>query len=96
MTAPVQNTQDEAQAVAKLAYEKKFKKVILVTSAFHMQRAKLLFEGAGLIVEPFPTDFRSSARKYTILDFLPSASGLYGSEFVIREMIGRLYYQLLY
>lgn len=96
ITTPVQNTQDEALAVARLGAEKGFNRVILVTSAFHMQRATLLFEKAGMSVTPYPTDFRSDAHEYNILDFLPSASGLNGSEFAIREMIGRLYYRFVY
>lgn len=96
ITTPVKNTQDEAMAVAKLGNEKGFNRVILVTSAFHMQRAKLLFEKSGLSVIPYPTDFRADAHQYNILDFLPSASGLAGSEFAIREIIGRVYYQLIY
>lgn len=95
ITTPVQNTADEALAVAKLGTEKGFNKVILVTSAFHMQRARLLFEKAGMSVTPYPTDFRSVARELNVLDFLPSASGLNESEFAMREMIGRLYYSLI-
>lgn len=93
ITTPVQNTQDEAIAVAKLGAEKGFNSVILITSAFHMQRAALLFENAGMKVTPYPVDFRSDTHEYNILDFLPSASGLSGSEFAIRELIGRLYYR---
>lgn len=95
ITTPVQNTQDEALAVAKLGTEKGFNRVILVTSAFHMQRAKLLFEKAGMSVDPYPTDFRVDDHQLNILDFLPAASGLYGSEFAIREMIGGAYYRFL-
>ena len=93
ITIPVQNTQDEAIAVAKLGAERGFNRVILVTSAFHMQRAQFLFEKAGLSVTSYPTDFRSHAKELNILDFLPSAIGLAGSEFAIREMIGRIYYR---
>lgn len=96
ITTPVQNTQEEALAVAKLGTEKGFNQVILVTSAFHMQRAQFLFEKAGLNVTPYPTDFRGDAHHLNILDFLPSASGLAGSEFALREMIGRIYYRMTY
>jgi len=96
ITEPVQNTQEEAIAVAKLAKEKGFSSITLVTSAFHMQRAQLLFEKVGLTVIPYPTDFHTTAHYYSILDFMPSASALQLSELVIREMIGRLYYRYLY
>ena len=94
ITGPVQNTEQEAIAVAKLGKENGFNGVILVTSAFHMQRAQFIFEKAGLKVTDYPVDFRSNAHDYNILDFLPSASGLANSEFAIREMIGSLYYRL--
>jgi uncharacterized SAM-binding protein YcdF (DUF218 family) len=96
ITTPVQNTRDEALAVAKLGKEKGFNRVILVTSAFHMQRAKLLFEAEGLIVSSYPTDYRADARRLNFLDFIPSANGLANSEFFIRELLGRLYYRLVY
>ena len=68
-TPRVMDTADEAQAVATLLHERLSvpawsggpPRVLLVTSAFHMARARLLFERAGLRVLPFPVDFKVSA-----------------------------------
>ena len=69
-------------------------KIILVTSAFHMNRATFLFKKHGFKVFPYPVDFQSKNNKITILDFIPSASSLSRSSFVIREVLGRLYYHI--
>ena len=47
----MENTADEAVAVKELISPSK--KIILVTSAYHMYRAKRLFEKQGFIVFPF-------------------------------------------
>jgi uncharacterized SAM-binding protein YcdF (DUF218 family) len=70
--------------------------IILVTSAFHMPRAKMLFERQGFEVEPFPVDFRVSDRqRTTVLSFLPKAEYLEDSETAMREGVGVLYYKFL-
>ena len=92
LTKKVQNTYDEASAISKLIKPKS--RLILVTSAFHMTRAKFLFEKRGFIVFPYPVDFKFKNNKMTIMDFIPSASSLSKSSFVIRELLGRLYYRL--
>ena len=70
--------------------------IILVTSAFHMPRAKMLFERQGFEVERFPVDFRVSDRqRTTILSFLPKAEYLEDSETAMREGMGILYYSVI-
>jgi len=96
ITTPVQNTKDEAFSVAKLGKENGFNKVTLVTSAFHMKRAQQLFEAEGLIVTPYPADYRADTRRLNILDFMPSANSLANSELAIRELLGRFYYRLVH
>jgi len=70
-------------------------RVLLVTSAFHMPRARQLFEDAGLAVTTFPVDFaHSDAGGVGVLDFLPSAGALGETQTAMREMYGRLYYRV--
>ena len=95
LTENVQNTDQEARAVAKLL-NKDVPNIILVTSAFHMPRAQKVFEAAGIVVSPFPVDFLSGAGKVTIMTFIPSAGAFNQTSFFIREIIGRLYYKLKY
>lgn len=95
VTEEVQNTDQEAKAVAKIM-KKERPKIILVTSAYHMPRAQMVFESAGLEVSPFPVDYLNEVQKLTILDFIPSASAFNQTSFFFREIIGRFYYQLKY
>ena len=95
LTDDVQNTDQEAKAVAKLLNTNKAN-IILVTSAFHMPRAKKVFEAANIKVIPFAVDFKTQIKKITIIDFIPSADSLKDTSHFFREMIGRLYYNLKY
>ena len=94
LTDNVQNTDEEAKSVKRLL-KKNDTEIILVTSAFHMPRAKKIFEAANIKVIPFAVDF-SSSRKITLMDFIPSASGLYVTSNFVKRMIGRAYYSLKY
>ena len=94
LTDEVQNTDQEAKAIKKILTEDA--KIILVTSAFHMPRAEKVFKAANINVIPFPVDFQSSKLKTTIMDFIPSAVSLFDTSHFVREMIGRLYYNLKY
>ena len=91
VTKDVENTADEAVAVKELISLDK--KIILVTSAYHMYRAKRLFEKKGFEVIPYKVDFKVSVdNQVTLMDFLPSAINLELTEIGIREIIGRFYY----
>jgi uncharacterized SAM-binding protein YcdF (DUF218 family) len=93
VTPYVRNTAEEAQAVA--AQLPRGSRVLLVTSAFHMARAKRLFARQGLDVVPYPVDFQARGRWAgpVLQDFrywLPSAEGLEDSSRALRELLGRL------
>jgi uncharacterized SAM-binding protein YcdF (DUF218 family) len=91
VTKDVVNTADEAVAVKEIISP--YKRIILVTSAFHMIRARKLFEKQGFIVIPYKVDYKTGFNKeITVLDFLPSADDLKTTEIGIREIIGRLFY----
>jgi len=98
-TYPVFNTSQEAKAIKKLLNQEiplKPKRIILVTSAFHMKRAKAIFEKEGIYVQPFPVDFKSSKNFNLIflnpLSWLPSANSLQITSAAFREMIGQIFY----
>jgi uncharacterized SAM-binding protein YcdF (DUF218 family) len=91
VTTDVQNTEEEAREVRARVGDGKT--VILVTSAYHMPRARQLFVASGVNVIPFPVDFKVEAGgTFTILDVLPSAVSLWKSETAIRELFGRAFY----
>lgn len=95
ITEPVHNTDEEAVAIKSLLSKKMGsgpKSIVLVTSAFHMQRAKALFIQNGFDVVIFPVDFKANLSELTPMSFLPSAYALKDIEFVLRELMGQLYY----
>ena len=95
LTGEVENTEQEAFETARLLV-KSNPTIILVTSAFHMPRARQIFEAAGLNVEPFAVDFRQETKKLAVNDFIPTAEALKDSSFFVREMVGRAFYALKY
>ncbi len=96
VTADVQNTEQEAREVSKLLTlaNSEQKKIILVTSAFHMKRAKMLFEKTGLYVFAYPVDFRLSQTALTPMSFLPQIGALGTTDAALRESLGVLFYKL--
>lgn len=89
VTRSVANTSEEAHAVSDLLPGQS---VLLVTSAFHMPRAKAIFQAAGLKVYPFSVDIRATQRDMTIMDFVPSAKALDRTTDALREWMGRGFY----
>ena len=101
-TYPVYNTFEEAQEIKRLLVEEinsNQKRIILVTSAFHMKRAKKVFEREGIKVSPYPVDFRTNRNFFSSLrnplKWIPSASSLNKSSMAIREIIGRIVYRVM-
>ena len=93
ITKEVLNTSDESYAVKDLIGNKKT--IILVTSAFHMSRAKSLFEKQGHIVIPYKVDFKTPPKlSWHFIDFIASSQGLKITEIALREILGRLYYSI--
>jgi len=94
VTKDVENTADEATAVKELISPSK--RIILVTSAYHMYRAQRLFEKQGIEVIPYKVDYKVSRNnEIEIMDFLPDAESLKQTETGIRELIGRLIYYFI-
>ena len=96
-TGRVSNTDQEAHAVADTLHSRQSRpgapRILLVTSAYHMPRAQMLFKRAGFSVQPFPVDFRVSPREgISWRYFFPSAASLAQTELAWREMYGRLFY----
>ena len=91
VTKDVENTADETVAVKELISPSK--RIILVTSAFHMYRAKRLFEKQGFIVITYRVDYKASRNStLPLMAFLPSAGNIELTETGIREIFGRLFY----
>lgn len=91
----VANTADEAAAVAGLMRERGWKRVILVTTAWHMPRSAYQFKKAGVDCIPFPVDFRSDrTRNPSVIDFVPRGEAWMQTETALRETYGYWFYRL--
>ena len=93
LTDTVANTADEAAAVAELMNMHKIRRILLVTSSFHMPRAKLLFDKQKIDSVAFAVDFKAKGKFPNWLLFLPSSDSFKLTSEGIREYIGRIYYK---
>lgn len=87
------NTEEEARMIAASG----IRRVRLVTSAWHMPRARMLFERAGLEVVPVPTDYEMhycAELPLQIKDFFPSADALWRNSVAVKEWVARFCYWL--
>jgi uncharacterized SAM-binding protein YcdF (DUF218 family) len=93
VTKDVENTADEAVAVKELIGPSK--RIILVTSAYHMYRAQRLFEKQGFEVIPYKVDYKAAGNStVTVMNFLPNAGSLEQTEIGFREILGRIFYMI--
>lgn len=93
VTRFVLTTEDEASAVSQLPG---IHSILLVTSAFHMPRAAMLFRAHGMDVSPFPTDQRVLGSLFDRSPgLIPAPAPLHTSELAIREYYGLLVYKTL-
>ena len=69
-------------------------RIILVTSALHMQRATALFEREGLSVTPAPTDYQSDPGPTHPLDYLPNAGTWLNWQRLFHELYGQIWASL--
>lgn len=90
------NTYENALNSAKVFKEKHLsKRIILVTSAFHMPRARACFETQGFLVEAFPADPLGGSRPLQWKDYvIPSAGILESWGILFREWAGVFMYKM--
>ncbi|HID44813.1 MAG TPA: YdcF family protein [Chromatiaceae bacterium] len=84
------NTRQNAEYSAQILKERGINRIILVTSAYHMGRARFEFDRFGLEVYPAATDYQVVESPQTVLDLLPQASALDSTTKSIKEYLGRV------
>lgn len=85
------NTMENAEFSARILLQQNIRTAILVTSGFHLRRAIVLFEKAGLEVLPSPVPPTSPQVPIGWRDFLPDAPSLMTSYYAFHELGGLVY-----
>lgn len=90
------DTAENATKSAALLRQAGIRRVVLVTHAFHMLRARRAFEGAGVEVVPAPMGFRALPRGFPEAphEWLPRASAMRLTYLAMHEWIGLAWYAL--
>ena len=90
------DTAQNARLTAAICRQQGFSEPILLTAAYHLTRARMAFDAAGMQVTPFPAYFLGSRNiPYTWRHLLPRADTLHTSANALHEYIGILYYRLV-
>lgn len=90
------NTRENALfSAAILEEEYPAQKYLLITSAFHMRRARACFEKVGLTVDTYSVDMRGNETEYTpdVL-LIPNTAAIGTWEVMIKEWLGMLAYKI--
>jgi uncharacterized SAM-binding protein YcdF (DUF218 family) len=82
------NSATEIASYARLASERGWTKIGLVTSARHLPRALALCRRQGLTVDPLPSDFRADVPDWEPYAIVPSGSGFAAVEAAAWEYLG--------
>lgn len=93
--ADSRNTAENAAFARKLL---PVDRILLVTHALHMRRARRMFEAAGFDVVPAPLGFRTDfdLAMISVFDFIPSVDALSLVHDALHEYLGLLWYRLRY
>ncbi len=89
------NTHDNALRVAAILRERRWSRVVLITSAMHMARAAGCFRAAGVTFDTLAVDWRSADLRLEDLSLAPHAESLELSTAAIREAVGRVVYRVV-
>lgn len=83
------NTREEMAAIRQLVDEHpEWKRLGLVTSAWHMGRAMRLAEKNGLSLEPLPANFFGTKVRWNLWSLvIPSGSGFMNSQLACKELL---------
>lgn len=83
------NTRQNAMYSRKILERQQWRRIVLVTSAFHMQRAVGEFAKTELTVLPYPTGYYVSTQLHrSVLDWTPSHAAMSGTGLALKEYLG--------
>lgn len=87
------DTRENAEFSAALLRQAGLKRILLVSSAWHLPRAAAAFRAEGLDVVPAPTGFRGPSDEGDA-SFVPHWQALRDTSYALHEWCGRLWYCL--
>jgi len=90
------NTAENAIFSGAILKENGIESVYLVTHAWHINRAVMMFEQQGIKVTPAPTLFTPRVFSSALSYYIPSAFALYETRIALHEYIGIFWYKLKY
>jgi uncharacterized SAM-binding protein YcdF (DUF218 family) len=89
------NTHENALFTQQILSSEPNARLLLITSAIHMRRAKKCFEKVGLSCDNYATDFYSGNRKYNVSEILiPNPQTLFNWDAFIHELFGMASYKI--
>lgn len=91
--AASETTEENARFSAAWLRSAGIERVLLVTEAWHMERARLAFERHGLKVTAAPTGYLGQA-PFRLLHLVPNAESLRIAHLALREWLGIAWYRL--
>jgi len=103
INASSRTTAEEAFDIGLLGRQNGWRRILLVTSAFHMPRALATFrKRSGLIVVPVACDYKLPPRvpsggltsESIIMGLIPDATALSESTVALKEQLGLIFYRL--
>lgn len=89
-------TWENAVRSAELLQPQGVRRVVLVTQAWHMQRARWSFEQAGFEVITAPMGYLSAGYERPLGGWLPESRAIWQSSQLLNEAIGLLAYPIVY
>lgn len=101
VTGRTANTEEEANAIVQLVARRQWKRVLIVTSAYHMPRAMRLSADCLAELIPVPVAYETPDPKSSWIYkrpeyFIPQARALFISERALREYMGIFVYIALH
>ena len=88
------NTRQNAVFTEKIAAGRGIRRVLLVTSYWHLRRAEAVFRRVGLEVIPVAADYKGRRRRFFVSDLLPHIGHLSFNSVLIKEHLGYFVYRL--
>ena len=81
-------TSEEASRIAGVARERGWRRIGLITSAWHLRRAERLFRNAGVDVVPLPADHLGTPSWDGLYSLVPIGYGAWLQQKAVWELIG--------